>query len=78
MYYRVVDHDTKDFPTLLGKIQEKMKYNNQNVQWISTKARDDERHINVVTQRGAKTGDNTTKQDPSQHQWVKKNIEPHK
>jgi hypothetical protein len=26
--------------------------------------------------RGAKTGDETVRQDPAQHQWVKKNVEP--
>jgi hypothetical protein len=56
MYCRAIDHDTKDCPSLLGKIQEKRNQNNQNVQWISTEARDDGRNINIVTQGGSKTG----------------------
>jgi hypothetical protein len=31
MYYCTSDHDTKEFPTLLGKIKEKINQNNQNV-----------------------------------------------
>jgi hypothetical protein len=49
MYCRVVDHDTKDYTKLLGKIQEKRNQNNQNVQWISSELRDDGRNINIVT-----------------------------
>jgi hypothetical protein len=78
MYCRATDHDTEDYPTLLGKIQEKRNQNNQNVQWISAEARDDGKNINIVTRGGAKTGVDARKQDPSQHQWVKKNTEPHK
>jgi hypothetical protein len=62
----------------LGKIQEKRNQNNQNVQWISVEARDDKRNINIVTQGGAKTRNDAIRQDPSQHQWVKKNVEPKK
>jgi hypothetical protein len=76
MYCRATDHDTEECPTLLGKIQEKWNQNNQNVQWISTEAREDGRNINIVMHGGAKTGDDAVKQDPVQHQWVKKNIEP--
>jgi hypothetical protein len=72
------DHDTEDCPTLLGKIQEKRNQNNQNVQWILAEARDDGKNINIVTRGGAKMGVDATKQDPTQHQWVKKNTEPHK
>jgi hypothetical protein len=78
MYCHATDHDTEDCPTLLGKIQEKRNQNNQNVQWISAEARDDGRNINIVTQGGAKTGTDAVRQDPTQHQWVKKNTEPQK
>jgi hypothetical protein len=61
MYCRAIDHDTEDCPTLLGKIQEKNNHNNQNVQWISTKARDDGRNINIVTRGGGKTETDTIK-----------------
>jgi hypothetical protein len=56
MYCHTTNYDTEDFPTLLGKIQEKRNHNNQNVQWISTESRDDWRNINIVTRGGAKTG----------------------
>jgi hypothetical protein len=56
MYCHVADHDIEEFPTLLGKIQEKRNQNNQNVQWIYAKARDDGRNINIVMRVGAKTG----------------------
>jgi hypothetical protein len=46
--------------------------NNQNVQWISTEARDDGRNINIVMREGAKTGTDAVRQDPMQHKWVKK------
>jgi hypothetical protein len=36
------------------------------------------RNINIVTQRGAKTGDDVVQQEPAQNQWVKKNVEPRK
>jgi hypothetical protein len=78
MYCHVVDHDTEECPTLLGKIQEKRNQNNQNFQWISAEAKDDGRNINIVMRGGAKIGPNTVRQDPVQHQWVKKNIETHK
>jgi hypothetical protein len=76
MYYCASDHDTEDCLRLMGKIQKKRNRNNQNVQWISTEERDDGRNINVVTRGGAKTGDDVVRQDPTQHQWVKKNVEP--
>jgi hypothetical protein len=78
MYCRATDHDTEDCTTLLGKIQEKQNQNNQNVQWISTEAREDGRNINIVMRGGAKTGDDVAKQEPVQHQWIKKNTEPPK
>jgi hypothetical protein len=78
MYCRAFDHDIEDCPTLLRKIQEKINKNNQNVQWIYEEVRDDGRNINIVTHGGAKTGDDTVRQDPTQHQWVKKNDEPQK
>jgi hypothetical protein len=40
--------------------------------------RDDGRNINIVTCGGDKTRDDVVRQDPVQHQWVKKNDEPHK
>ena len=49
MYCHASDHDIEDCMTLLGKIQEKRNQNNQNVQWISAKARDERRSINIVT-----------------------------
>jgi hypothetical protein len=78
MYFRVSNHDIKDYPTLLGKIQEKKNQNNQNVQWIYTEAGDDGKNINIVARGGSKTGFEVAKQDLSQHQWFKKNIEPQK
>jgi hypothetical protein len=41
-------------------------------------ARDEGRNINIVTRGGAKTGDDTVRQAPTQNQWVKKNDEPRK
>jgi hypothetical protein len=78
MYCRASDHDTEECPTLLGKIQEKRNQNNQNVQWISAEVRDEGRNINIVTQGGAKIGNDAVRQEPVQHQWVKKNVEPKK
>jgi hypothetical protein len=78
MYCHTLDHDTEDCPTLLGKIQEKMNQNNQNVQWISSESKDEGRNINIVTRGGSKIGTDATRQDLVQHQWVKKNIEPQK
>jgi hypothetical protein len=76
MCCRASNHDTEEFSTLLVKIQEKRNQNNQNVQWISAEARDDERNINIVTRGGTKTGTDAVRQEPAQNQWVKKNIEP--
>jgi hypothetical protein len=39
---------------------------------------DDGKNINIVTRGGANTGVDASKQDPTQHQWVKKNTKPHK
>jgi hypothetical protein len=39
-------------------------------------ARDDKRNINIVTQGGAKIGNDAVRKDPTQHQWVKKNVKP--
>jgi hypothetical protein len=64
--------------TMLVKIQENRNPNNQNVQWISAEVRDEGRNINIVTRRGDKTGNHATQQEPIQHQWVKKNVEPRK
>ena len=78
MYCHAIYHDTEDCTTLLGKIHEKRNQKNQNVQWISTEAREDGRNINIVTLGGAKIGDDVAKQEPIQQQWIKKNIEPPK
>jgi hypothetical protein len=78
MYCCASDHNTKDYQTLLGKIQEKRNQNNQKVQWIFIEARDVGRNINIVTCRGAKTRDDTVRQDLTKHQWMKKNVELHK
>jgi hypothetical protein len=45
----------EECPTLLRKIQENRNENNQNVQWILAKERDEGRHINIVIRGGAKT-----------------------
>ena len=78
MYCRTSNHDTEDCLKLLGKIQEKRNRNNQNVQWIFAEARDDEININIVMCGGTKIGNDAIRQDPTQHQWVKKNVEPQK
>jgi hypothetical protein len=78
MYCRASDHETKECPTLLVKIQENRNQNNQNVQWISAEAREDRWNINIVTHGGTKTGNDTVRQEPAQNQWVKKNTEPRK
>jgi hypothetical protein len=49
-----------------------------NVQWISAEVRDDGRNINIVMHGGAKERVDIVQQDPTQHQRVKKNTEPHK
>jgi len=58
MYCLASDHDTKECPTLLGKIHEKRNKKNHNVQWISVEVRDDRKNINIVMCRGDKTGNN--------------------
>jgi hypothetical protein len=68
----------KECLTLLVKIQEKRIQKTQNVQWISPEARDEGRNINIVTCKGDKIGNDTVRQDPVQHQWVRKNVEPRK
>ena len=78
IYCRASDHDMEDCPTLFGKIQEKRNQHNQNVQWISVEARDDDRNINIVTQGGMKTGNDVVRREPVQNQWVKKNTDPKK
>jgi hypothetical protein len=78
MYCHASNHDTEDCSTLLGKIQEKRNQNNQNVHCIFAEARDHGRNINIFMRIGAKIGDDAIRQDPTQHQWVKKNVEPHK
>jgi hypothetical protein len=76
MYCHASDHDTEECPTLLLKIQEKRNQNNQNVQWIFTEARDEGWNINIVTQGGAKIGDNTIRQELAYNQWVKRMSNP--
>jgi hypothetical protein len=78
MYCHASDHDTEECLTLLVKIQEKRNQNNQNVQWISTEARDEGWNINIVTHGGSKIGTDTVRQQPTQNQWVNKNTEPKK
>jgi hypothetical protein len=78
IYCCATDNDTEDCTILLGKIQEKHNQNNQNVQWISTEAREYDRNINIVMHEGDKIGDDASKQEPIQNQWIKKNTEPPK
>jgi hypothetical protein len=40
MYYCTTYHETKDYPTLLIKIQDKRNETNQNVQWIGVEKRE--------------------------------------
>jgi hypothetical protein len=40
--------------------------------------RDDRRNINIVISGGDNTRNNAVRQDPAQHQWVNKNVEPQK
>jgi hypothetical protein len=77
MYFRAIDHNTKDCPTLLIKIQEKRNQNNQNVQWIVAEARgDDGKNINIFTRGGTKTGEYAKNRNQDHHQWVRKNTTP--
>jgi hypothetical protein len=78
MYCHASNHDTKECPTLLVKIQEKRNQNNQNVQWILAEERDEGWNINIVTCGGAKTENDAVQHEPVQHQLVKKNVEPRK
>jgi hypothetical protein len=41
-------------------------------------ARDGGRNINIVTPRGAKTGNEAGQQELVHHQWIKKNVKPRK
>jgi hypothetical protein len=61
MYCHASNHDIEECPTLLGNIQEKRNQNNQNIQWISTEARDEGININIVTRGGAKTRNDTVR-----------------
>jgi len=45
-----------------------MNQNNQNVQWIAMKLRDDGKNINIVTQGGTKTGADAANQNQNKHQ----------
>jgi hypothetical protein len=77
MYCHATDHETKDCPTLLIKIQDKRNQTNQNVQWIGVENREEDgKKINIVTRGGAKTGEDATKKDQDQYQWVRKNTTP--
>jgi hypothetical protein len=42
------------------------------------KEKDEGRNINIVTRGGDNIGNDAVKQDPAQHQWVKKNFEKRK
>jgi hypothetical protein len=75
----VLSHNKSQYKGLRNIVGEdigKKNQNNLNVQWISTKSREDGRNMNIVTWRGAKIGDDATKQEAVQHQWIKKNTEP--
>jgi hypothetical protein len=76
MYCRALDHDTEECLTLLVNIPEKRNQNKQNVQWISFKARGERWNINIVMHGGDKIGNDAARQEPVQHQWVKKNVNP--
>jgi hypothetical protein len=78
MYYHTSNHDIEECLPLLVNIQEKRNQNNQNVQWISTEARDDGRRLNISTHGGTKKGSDSVRQEPTQNQWVKKKTEPRK
>jgi hypothetical protein len=67
MYCHALDHDTEECLTLLVKLQENRNQNNHNVQWISTKARDEGQNINIVTRGGVKTRDGVVRQEPTQN-----------
>jgi len=74
MHFRIVNHTTKYFITLLTKIKEKRNQNNQNVQWIAMETREDDgKNIIIVTRGGTKIGEDAENQNQNQHQWVKKN-----
>jgi hypothetical protein len=61
----------------LIKIQDKRNQTNQNVQWIGVEKREEDgKKINIVTRGGAKTGEDATKKDQDQYQWVRKNTMP--
>jgi hypothetical protein len=64
MYCCASDHNTEECPTLLVNVHEKRDQNNQNVQWISVKARDEGQNINIVTRGGDKTGTDAVRQEP--------------
>jgi hypothetical protein len=76
MYCHTLNHDTKECLTLLVNIQKKRNQNNQNVQWILAKARDEGQNINIVTRGGAKTSTDVDRQEPKKNQWVNKNTKP--
>jgi hypothetical protein len=64
MHCHVVDHETKEFLTLLIKIQDKKNQNNQNVQWIVVENKEEDgKKINIVTRGRAKTGEDAAKKD---------------
>jgi hypothetical protein len=78
MYCLTSDHKTEECLTLLVKIQEKRNQNNQNVQWISAKEREDGWNINIVTYGGTKIGKDAVRQELLHNQWVKKKTETRK
>jgi hypothetical protein len=75
MYFHIVDHETKYCTTLLVNIQDKRNHTNQNIQWIVVENREEDgKNINIVTRGGSKIGEDATKKDQDQCQWVRKNI----
>jgi hypothetical protein len=45
---------------------------------ILAEVRDEGRNTNIVMWGGAKTGNDAVRQERTQHQWVKNNVEPKK
>jgi hypothetical protein len=77
MYCRATDHETKEFPTLLIKIQDKRNHTNQNVKWIRVENREAYgKKNNTLTRGGAKTGEDASKKYQDQYQSVRKNTSP--
>jgi hypothetical protein len=55
MYFCATNHEAKECPTPLIKIQDKRNQTNQNVQWIRVEnIEENMKTINIVTRGGAK------------------------